>query len=201
MKPIIAVSGFGRCGSSLVMQMLAAAGVPTTGRAPSYEADEVVALDRAELRRWLGERPGHAVKFLDPHRPTMGPPSNIDYRVIWLRRERWQQARSQAKFATMFLRAGEIGISTVHDFARSYERDEPHALDAWRARTRDIAALDFECIIREPARVALTLCRYLGLVESPSRLRAMEAVVQPRSPECYQGFLEIDLLAHQMGEA
>lgn len=36
-KPTIFVSGLGRCGSSMTMQMLDAAGIPCIGDYPAYE--------------------------------------------------------------------------------------------------------------------------------------------------------------------
>jgi hypothetical protein len=194
---VIAVSGFGRCGSSLVMQMLAAAGVPTTGLPPSYEPDELRTLDRAALRRWLGERRGHAVKFLDPHRFT--PPTNIAYRTIWLRRDRWQQARSHIKFAELMRLTDEsLGVGATHRFAMSYERDEPLALAIWRQRADAILELTFERLIDAPAAAASYLCGALRLEATDARLKAMAAVVRPRSPECYPGLLEVDLLADEL---
>jgi hypothetical protein len=37
--PVIVVAGLGRCGTSLVMQMLAAAGLPCVGSFPDFEDD------------------------------------------------------------------------------------------------------------------------------------------------------------------
>ena len=39
--PALLVAGLGRCGTSLMMQMLAAAGLPCVGEFPAYEVPEL----------------------------------------------------------------------------------------------------------------------------------------------------------------
>ena len=88
--PITVVAGFGRCGSSLVMQMLAAGGMRTPYSSfPSYEIPH-------GIKVLMGELYGGAVKILDPH--VHQPPKGHVYRFIWLDRDPVQQAKSMAKF-------------------------------------------------------------------------------------------------------
>jgi hypothetical protein len=60
-QPIILVAGLGRCGSSLVMRLLDAAGVPTVGTFPAFEEQT---LPRDALG-WVEAYAGRAVKVLD----------------------------------------------------------------------------------------------------------------------------------------
>ena len=62
---IILVVGFGRCGSSLCMQMLNAAGVDCLGEAPHYEDPRTVI--KRLSQNWLYLQDGKAVKVLDFH--------------------------------------------------------------------------------------------------------------------------------------
>lgn len=85
--PTVIVAGFGRCGSSLVMQMLHAAGFPVTGEYPSFERDEY---NTGGL-----SPPAGASKILNLE---CNPPPAGAYRWVWLDRSPAQQAKSQAKF-------------------------------------------------------------------------------------------------------
>jgi hypothetical protein len=42
MKPYVIVAGFGRCGSSLTMTMLHAAGIPCIGTPPDFEVNQML---------------------------------------------------------------------------------------------------------------------------------------------------------------
>ncbi|MHB8286386.1 MAG: hypothetical protein ACYDD1_17175 [Caulobacteraceae bacterium] len=79
LKPTIIVSGLGRCGSSLTMQMLNAAGVHCVGSFPSFEGPECEAFQEGFItaERWAAVA-GRAVKLLDPHRRAIAWPSNLD---------------------------------------------------------------------------------------------------------------------------
>src|SRR5690242_18079420 len=95
-RPII-VSGLGRCGTSLVMQMLDAGGIPCHGPFPAYEPDDVgVGRDLAKLLAIP-----KAFKMIDPHRDALFP-SMQGVRVIWIDRDFEEQARSQVKMVETF---------------------------------------------------------------------------------------------------
>lgn len=178
---ITIVSGFGRCGSSLVMQMLHAGGMPTTGRAPSFEAPECggVFLAGGELdARWLASARGHAIKILDPHR---GRIPRIECRVIWLDRDRAEQAKSQAKFFSII-----VGMPVTREmrrrFAQSYLDDKPKAVRSLLAAgAPSIFALRFEDVLRDPRNAADEINRYCGENLDAEK---MASVVRRRSSEC-----------------
>lgn len=93
--PVLLVAGLGRCGTSLVMQMLRAAGVPVAGRAPAFE-DIPVAPSGVDVD-WLNAQRGRAVKWIDPVVTPIPNPEDWRYRVIFLNRDAEQQAMSQLK--------------------------------------------------------------------------------------------------------
>lgn len=95
--PLIIVTGLGRCGTSLLMHMLKAGGVPVTGNYPDFEVTP--AARRYVSAQWLNACAGSAVKVLDPHKhawplATLMP----EVIVLWLDRDPKEQAQSQAKF-------------------------------------------------------------------------------------------------------
>ena len=91
---ITIVSGFGRCGSSLVMQMLEAGGMPCSGEYPAFEdeAGNLLLADMLSLD-YMQTLEGKAVKLLDPHRGKI--PKGPEYHVLGCSRDYGEQARSQ----------------------------------------------------------------------------------------------------------
>lgn len=176
MRDIVLVCGFGRCGSSMVMQMLAAGGMATVGRGPAYEDDR--AGERPIDAAWMVSLAGSAVKVLDPHvtRPPIGP----SYRVIWMERNEREQAKSQAKFLRMM--AGvELGRHEVRAFAASYRRNMPEVDALFRAISAKVLRLRFEQVLANPERAALQIVGHLGTALD---IRAMTAAVINRMPQC-----------------
>lgn len=192
--PIILVCGFGRCGSSLVMQMLAAGGVPMTGEWPAFEADQVgdLALDAD----WLATVPGHAIKLLDPHRAPI-PAIAGGYRSIWLDRDPREQSRSHAKFLRLMMGI-HLSRIDIRRFAASYSKDRPKALAALHARGW-VCRLRFEDVLADPVGAATTLAAFVGV--SVENVRAMASAVRPRLPSCAGGLdMELALLAERSAE-
>ena len=86
--------GSGRCGSSLVMQMLHAGGVEVVGHAPYFEPKET--MWHQFNVEWLIKQTG-VVKLLDPIPALFKFPPG-EYRTIWLTRNTKEQAKSILKF-------------------------------------------------------------------------------------------------------
>lgn len=169
-EPVVAVAGLGRCGTSLVMQMLAAGGLPTVGTFPAFEVPDGVA------------QPGQAVKWIDPHR-LPNPFGGDDALVVWLTRDHEEQARSQLKMIRVLfgIRAG----GQRERFARSLERDERLA---FRVIARwPVIHLTFEDLIRAPqvstARLVIFLRPCFPDLDGP----AMARCVLPRTSRCQPG--------------
>jgi hypothetical protein len=170
----IVVSGFGRCGTSLVMQMLAAGGVPCLGRFPSYESSEAVG-------------PGQAVKILDPQRAVPIPyaiPTTA--RVIWIDRDIKEQAASLAKFIAA-LSMLPVGRDERRRLAHSLRSDRPHALRA--LGSRQTLMLSFEGLLSSPTTQADRILRFVG-GSFDAAVAARQ--VRQRSPKCATG-LDMEL--------
>lgn len=198
-KPITIVAGFGRCGSSLVMQMLAAGGVPTPyAEFPSYE------IDYAHNRVLMQDLEGGAVKVLDPHinRPPVGP----EYRWIWLDRDPVQQAKSMAKFWKAAMVDAPSPLPPLPEFtgdqidklAQAFRWDRPRANGVMLKYTpaHGILKLRFEAILTHPWNTAEKLNAFCG---GDLDEQAMAAQVRPRTPECLPYLLELEQLEENHG--
>jgi hypothetical protein len=194
MKPITIVAGFGRCGSSLVMQMLAAGGMPTPhSEFPSFEINNNTRFPVSDLY-------GGAIKVLDPHihQPPVGP----TYRWIWLDRDPVEQAKSMAKFwkaAMVDAPSGLPGFPELTEdqiaiLAEAFKRDRPWANGVMFQYTScsGILKLKFEAILLNPPWAAHSLNKFCGgnLDEG-----SMAAAVRPRGPECLPYMLELEQIA------
>lgn len=184
---ITIVSGFGRCGSSLVMQMLAAGGMPVTGLYPGFEDERTIPHNRVHkaTAEWFAMIPGHAVKILDPQEAPI-PKGN--YRAIWCRRDYTEQAKSHMKFLRiMGIRRGPP--APITNLVRSYKADAPLAWKALRdAGAQHIMDIRFEEILFSPRRYAALIAGFCGGLD----VEKMAAVVKSRSPLCASG-LDLEL--------
>ena len=109
--PIVVVSGLPRSGTSMMMRMLEAGGLPplTDGlRAPNddnplgyYEFERVKKLPEGDVG-WLPEAQGHAVKIIAALLPHL--PDSATYRVLFMRRAMSEILASQRR---MLIRRGE----------------------------------------------------------------------------------------------
>lgn len=174
--PTIGVCGFGRCGSTMAMAVLAAAGIPTvTGaddRSHELPLDIAHTLSRPALE-------GRAVKLLDASlRPDDTPlPDPAAWRFLWLDRDPHQQARSQVKL----LRGTGMRIpsSAVADIERSYGPDRPRALAAY-AELGPVHVDSYERALADPAEFGARLAEFLHPDLPFDQTRAAEAVHRRR---------------------
>lgn len=188
------VSGFQRCGSSMLLQMLRAGGMPVfhdPGMGfPSFETMRQV--HEAHDPAWLLPLDGWALKWLEPQR-AMPPRLPHEIRVIWMSRFFSEQAKSAVKFMTHV--AGlQLPGNTRKAFRTSYAKDTPKALAAWRARGR-VLNQPFEEACYSPRDVAQRVADFL---EQPLDVEAMAAAVIRRDDRCLPGFLEMDLIEQEI---
>lgn len=177
-RPIIVVSGFGRCGSSLVMQMLAAGGVPCLGDYPAFESRAMA-------------KSGEAIKILDPHRanptPYAIPPGAC---VIWLDRDPSEQADSLVKF-TRILMGFSYNREQRRALVRQLRADREQAMRAIGTRPKMI--VPFESLLSTPAAWAKSIGAFVGL--DGFDIIAAAGQVRLRSPKCASGLdMELDLM-------
>lgn len=187
--PVVIVSGLGRCGTSLVMQMLSAGGLPCVGLYPGFE-DERAGAERVDAA-WLARMDGHAVKILDPQRSRPALPAHRY--TLFLTRDHCQQAASQVKFCEMLLgiRTGRAGRRKLQSFLGS---DEKAARIALKLAISPHREMRFEDIIRHPRQSAQRMAADLSAWWSLDA-GAMTACVRRRSTDCLPGLLEAQLVA------
>ena len=187
--PITLVSGFGRCGSSLAMQMLAAGGMPVTGEYPIFEATCPVHVRGVD---WWPSLAGKAVKVLYPHRMTPLDWMDCEYRAIWLDRDPGEQAKSFQKFAAAFLPVEIGGRMARRALIASYRADRPQCMAVLQRLCRGrVMAMRFERLLSHPRESAEAISQHLG---GSLNVDSMAAAVRPRLAKCMGGFLEMDLM-------
>ncbi len=171
----VIVAGLTRSGLSLTMQMLCAGGYPCKGEPPAFECYSI------------GEIPwdqcsGYAVKSVDTQ---LEIPPDGDYRVILLRRNMEEQAKSMNKFMGAF---GVLPMSILQltcSFQRDYE-----IIYEW-ASNYPTMVLDFEKLVTEPLVAAASIQEFIGV---PLNRDSMAECVIERGPECHPTLLEFKLL-------
>lgn len=178
-QPPVIVAGFGRCGSSLVMQMLDAGGFPVTGEYPSFECEAYNAGGQPP--------PAGASKILDLH---LNPPPGGPYRWIWLDRNRNEQAKSQTKFLKL-LCGVRVSRAEVRTIAGSYQRDRTTCFAVMGRLGGEILLLTFEELVTNPASAAGRIGAFVGGADHAK----MVAVVRDRPPGCLPHLMEIELIA------
>lgn len=175
----VGVCGFGRCGSSMVMRMLDAGGLPPVDGSSDrgYEHGGFSSLTAEELD-------GRAVKLLDSVLHDLIPPADVSWRFIWLDRHPYQQAKSLRKFMADV--AGvRVSASAVKDLRDSFVRDRPIALERLRGMG-EVLELRYESVLARPFMAADTIARFLDpafdLCPAP-----MGIVVHERDWRCAPG--------------
>ena len=173
------VSGVPRSGTSLLMQMLAAAGHPilADGSRPADEHNPRGYLEYAPVKSlrsdasWLPRARGHALKVV--HALVTALPEDLEYRLVLVRRDLREVVASQQAMLGAAAAAGPSPERLVEIFAAQLTE-----LDAWLASRPSFRVLrvDFATLLAEPDRVAAELSAFLGggLDEA-----AMAAAVDP----------------------
>lgn len=173
------MTGVPRSGTSLVMQMLAAGGVPLLAdgeRAPDADNPRGY-LEWAPAKRlpresaWLAGARGRAVKVVHALVPLL-PPGEC-YRVVLVRRA-WPAVLASQE--AMLARRGEAPTLAPERLVAVYEA-QLGELSAWaRARRAPLLELAHARLLAEPAAAAAELAAFLG---KGLDARAMAAAVAP----------------------
>jgi Sulfotransferase family len=178
---VTVVSGLPRSGTSMMMQMLAAGGLPVL-------TDQVRASDQDNLKgylefepvkavkrdaSWVAEAIGKAVKVVYMLLPDL--PAPYQYRVIFMRRDLVEVVGSQQ---AMLARRGELGARASNTemaavFARQLEKT-----DRWLASQSNFRLLNvgYRDVIDDPQNHSRRISDFLGL---PLDVDAMAAAVEP----------------------
>ena len=187
--PTIIVTGLGRCGTSLVMQMLSAAGIPTVGTYPDFEDDLVLDLPALDAQREFASRcQGRAVKIIDPH--LHAPPIGLDYRTIFLTRHPVEQAKSILKLA-----GDRSNRQARRAMETSVRKDTIIASMAAAQIEGRYYNMPFEHLIHDPIGSAEAIAKYIWRHGQPLLdVEAMARCVRRRPATCLPYMLELELL-------
>jgi predicted AlkP superfamily phosphohydrolase/phosphomutase/tetratricopeptide (TPR) repeat protein len=182
-EDVVVVSGLPRSGTSMVMQMLAAGGMPilTDGvRQPDednprgyFEFEPVKDIHRDSA--WIPDARGKAVKIVAPLLPAL--PRGANYRIVVVERNLDEVLASQSQ---MLVRRGEAAQDTEARRRRIRARYARLMIGIRSSLPKRngirLLTLDRAAVLRDPAAAAETLNRFLGGALS---VEAMAAEVKP----------------------
>jgi hypothetical protein len=166
-RPIIVVSGLPRSGTSLMMQMLQAGGVPVLtdhqrtsdednpGGYLEFERVKQIKRDKA----WLADAVGKVVKII--HLLLIEIPTDRAYRVIFMHRDLNEVVRSQAK---MLQRSGRQGANLPPGkLAEIFQAQVLQVLTWVKAQPMiRTLELDYASVVADPATAASRVNEFLG---------------------------------------
>jgi hypothetical protein len=151
----------------------------------SYEHNQ----DQRKLAKLMPECQGKAVKVIDPQRWNLPP--GYEYDVIWLDRNITEQAKSMLKFLKYVAGLPVKGNNHEgHQMMASLICDRPKAMQHLQAVGARVLVLEFETVLRAPEYAATGMAEFLG---AELDIESMAKQVVRRSPECYPGFLELEI--------
>lgn len=176
---ITIVSGLARSGTSLMMQMLAAGGLPALADnlRPPDEDNPHGYFEFAPVKRlrqdssWLIGAEGKAVKVIYLLLPDL--PATYNYRIVLMKRPLPEVVASQR---AMLQRAGRTGATIPDESLAGIFQQQLTQLEGWLANQPHMTALAVEyheCLSR-PASVARAVNQFLG---GTLNEQAMAAVV------------------------
>jgi len=181
--PIVVVSGLPRSGTSMLMKMLEAGGLPvlTDGlRAADednpkgyFEVERVKSLAQETDKSWLAKGRGKGIKVISYLLRSLPP--DFNYRVVFIRREIEEVLASQRK---MLARRGEVEDTPPERMRALFEDD------LWRAGYQlkrrpefETIELQYSAVLARPLEEARRLAAFLG---GGLDVEAMAAAVDPQ---------------------
>lgn len=196
-QPNIFVAGFGRCGTTAMMQLLWAGGAPVAGPPPAFE-DSRLGPGTTDVD-WVRAQRGKALKWIDPSRNRL--PSSIKAKTIWMDRRAMQQARSQVKMLRTLGPFSEPLKPALSAMAKSLKKDRAPTLAALRKRG-PVLVVDFRDLLNAPTVTALIVQQFLGEELMPNPVTGSKAILK-RGPECQPDMWveQSTLMAWQASEA
>jgi hypothetical protein len=164
---ITIVSGLPRSGTSLMMQMLAAGGLPmlTDGLRQAdednprgyFEIEKVKSIK--EDFSWLRNASGKVFKMVSMLLRDLPP--DRQFKIVFMRRNLDEVLASQKK---MLERHGPEEQSVDDEQMKSIYRKHLRGIESWLSKQANIAVLyvNYNRIIREPLETAIEVNRFLG---------------------------------------
>jgi len=168
------VSGLPRSGTSMMMKMLEAGGLPIyqDGRRLAdadnpkgyYEAERVK--DLASDASWLAEAAGKGIKIISSLLPYM--PLELNYKVIFMRRKMDEILASQRQ---MLARSGQSQGASDEVMAAKFAIHLRKINGMLAQRGWDVLYVDYARAIADPATEAVRLDAFLGGGLDQERMR------------------------------
>ena len=167
-QPVVLVSGLPRSGTSMLMQMLEKGGMPIVTdktRTPDednprgyHEFERIKELDTTRNKSWLQNYRGQVIKTISFLLQDL--PLNLNYQVLFMRRNLDEVLRSQNK---MLERNGTAGTGVSDEKMRlNYEL---HLKKVYyrlgRTPNFQVLYLDYPAIIEDPLREARRISAFL----------------------------------------
>jgi tetratricopeptide (TPR) repeat protein len=190
---ITVVTGLPRSGTSLMMQLIEAAGIPVftdgergadeSNRRGYYEHRRIASLLVSRDRDWLAAARGRAVKVVAPLLASLprclpgredSKPGTVTYRVLFMERAMEEVLASQSTFIR---RLGQTAPAEEGgDVARAYLQQIRHARTWCDAPNVHGMAVPFEALVTRPETILPRLAEFLG---TPEALGSMQACIDP----------------------
>ena len=180
-KTIVIVSGLPRSGTSMMMKMLEAGGIPVfidgirtaDGDNPKgyYEFERVKQLDKGDTV-WVGDAQGKVVKVISALLQYLPP--EYEYKVVFMRRKYDEVLRSQRKML-----ANREEEDTVNDEEMADLFDKHlQQVNGWLAEqpNMDVLTVDYNGMLADPLP---DVERIVAFLPQPLDPEAMVAVVDP----------------------
>jgi sulfotransferase family protein len=168
-RPVVLVSGLPRSGTSMLMQMLEAGGMPIVTdkiRTPDednpkgyHELERVKELDKTSDKTWLKAHRGQVIKTISSLLEHL--PLDLNYDVIFMRRNLDEVLRSQNK---MLERNAAGGGGTADEKMRGnyeFHLKKVHYRLTHTPNFR-VLYLDYASVVENPRREAEQIAKFLG---------------------------------------
>lgn len=168
-RPIVVVSGLPRSGTSMMMQMLEAGGVPVLSDHQRkddadnprgyYELEAVKATQRDAS--WVKDAPGKAVKVIHHLLAYLPVDPGFSYRVIVMRRPIEQVLRSQS---VMLERSGSKGAGLAGDALAKVFTAQMEKADALLTQRADVSHIEvaYPDVVADPLAQAKRVSSFLA---------------------------------------
>lgn len=181
-EPIVVVSGLPRSGTSMLMKMLDAGGLPavTDGQRTAdednprgyFEVERIKSLAQESDPGWLVGARGKAIKVISYLLRSL--PSQFNYRVVFVRRDIGEVLASQSK---MLARRGKTDDTPPDRMRELFEKDVSRAQSLLAHEPQfETLEVEYAAILARPLEQAR---RIAGFVGGGLDVEAMAAAVDP----------------------
>ena len=165
---ITVVSGLPRSGTSMMMKMLEAGGIPPVtdnlrtadedNPKGYYEFERVKQLTKGDIE-WLADAPGKVVKVIAALLPYL--PATYRYRVVFMQREMTEVLASQRQ---MLIRRGEDPNKIPDEIIAKLFEKHLRPVNEWVAQQSNVERLDvnYNEMLKNPAPFITQINAFLG---------------------------------------